>query len=102
MGEIGKAKETINANDETIKDLEDKLALFKDADVTGLKELIAVLETEKGNIKKNYRQQLEDRDFDNIDKIISYQAITRNNNQTLRQVYISRCAARYVSQTSEV
>lgn len=55
-GELGKAKETINANDETIKDLEDKLALFKDADVTGLKERIAVLETEKGNIKKNYRQ----------------------------------------------
>lgn len=67
-GELGKAKETITANDEAIKDLEGKLAGFKDADVTGLKERIAALETEKGNIEKNYRQQLEDRDFDDIVK----------------------------------
>ena len=45
------ANDTIKANDTAIKDLQAKLDGFKDVDVSGLKQRITDLETEKENIK---------------------------------------------------
>lgn len=67
-GELDKANKTIAANDTAIKDLQGKLAEFKDVDVTKLNERIKTLETEKANIESDYKRQLEDRDFDDIIK----------------------------------
>lgn len=46
-GELDKANKTIAANDTAMKDLQGKLAEFKDVDVTKLNERIKTLETEK-------------------------------------------------------
>lgn len=67
-GELDKANKTITANDTAIKDLQDKLAGYKDVDVTALNERIKTLETEKTTIETEYRQQLEERDFNDIVK----------------------------------
>ena len=67
-GELDKANKTIVANDTAIKDLQGKLAEFKDVDVTKLNERIKTLETEKANIESDYKKQLEDRDLDDIIK----------------------------------
>ena len=62
------ANDTIKANDTAIKDLQAKLDGFKDVDVSGLKQRIADLETEKENIKKDYDAKIADRDFDDLVK----------------------------------
>ena len=62
------ANKTINANDTAIKDLQAKLDGFKDVDVSGLKQRITDLETEKENIKKDYDAKIADRDFDDLVK----------------------------------
>lgn len=67
-GELDKANKTIAANDTAIKDLQGKLAEFKDVDVTKLNERIKTLETEKQTIESDYKRQLEERDFDDIVK----------------------------------
>lgn len=63
---LNQANDTIKANDDTIKDLKGKLDEFKDADVSGLKDRITQLETEKQTIKSTYEAQLSDRDFGNL------------------------------------
>ncbi len=77
-GELDKANKTILANDTAFKDLQSKLAEYKDVDVTALNERIKNLETEKNTIETNYRQQLEDRDFDDIVKDAITAASGRN------------------------
>lgn len=67
-GELDKVNKTIAANDTAIKDLQGKLAEFKDVDVTKLNERIKTLETEKQTIESDYKRQLEERDFDDIVK----------------------------------
>lgn len=62
------ANDTIKANDTAIKDLQAKLDGFKDVDVSGLKQRITDLETEKENIKKDYDAKIADRDFDDLVK----------------------------------
>ena len=62
------ANETIKANDTAMKDLQTKLDGFKDVDVTGLKQRISDLETEKTNIKKDYDAKMADRDFNDLVK----------------------------------
>lgn len=62
------ANETIKANDTAIKDLHAKLDGFKDVDVSGLKQRITDLETEKENIKKDYDAKIADRDFNDLVK----------------------------------
>lgn len=62
-GELDTANKKILANDTAIKDLEGKLAGFKDVDVTALNERIKNLETEKSTIEADYKKQIEDRDF---------------------------------------
>lgn len=62
------ANDTIKANDIAMKDLQTKLDEFKDADVTGLKQRISDLETEKTNIKKDYDAKMADRDFNDLVK----------------------------------
>ena len=66
--ELDKANKTIAANDTALKDLEEKLAGFKDVDVTKLNERIKTLETEKSTIEADYKKQLEDRDFNDLVK----------------------------------
>lgn len=67
-GELDKANKTIAANDTAMKDLQGRLAEFKDVDVTKLNERIKTLETEKQTIESDYKRQLEERDFDDIVK----------------------------------
>lgn len=67
-GELDKANKTIAANDTAMKDLQGKLAEFKDVDVTKLNERIKTLETEKETIESDYKRQLEERDFDDLVK----------------------------------
>lgn len=67
-GELDKASKTIIANDTAIKDLQGQLAGYKDVDVTALNERIKTLETEKTTIETEYKQQLEERDFNDIVK----------------------------------
>ena len=62
------ANDTIKANDTAIKDLQAKLDGFKDVDVSGLKQRITDLETEKENIKNDYDAKIADRDFDDLVK----------------------------------
>lgn len=62
------ANDTIKANDTAIKDLQAKLDGFKDVDVSGLKQRITDLETEKENIKKDYDAKIADRDFNDLVK----------------------------------
>ena len=67
-GELDTANKKILANDTAIKDLEGKLAGFKDVDVTALNERIKNLETEKSTIEADYKKQIEDRDFNDLVK----------------------------------
>ncbi len=67
-GDLDKANKTIAANDTALKDLQVKLAEYKDVDVTALNERIKTLETEKATIETEYKQQLEERDFNDIVK----------------------------------
>lgn len=67
-GELDKANKTITANDTAMKDLQGRLAEFKDVDVTKLNERIKTLENEKQTIESDYKRQLEERDFDDIVK----------------------------------
>lgn len=62
------ANDTIKANDTAMKDLQDKLDGFKDADVSGLNQRIKDLETEKTNIQKDYDAKIADRDFNDLVK----------------------------------
>lgn len=77
-GELDKANKTILANDAALKDLQGKLAEFKDVDVTKLNERIKTLETEKGTIEAEYKKQLEDRDFNDLVKDAIITAKGRN------------------------
>lgn len=67
-GELDTANKKILANDTAIKDLEGRLAGFKDVDVTALNERIKNLETEKNTIEADYKKQIEDRDFNDLIK----------------------------------
>lgn len=65
---VNQLNETIKANDAAIKDLNSKLAEFKDVDVSGMKDRIAQFETEKQGIVSKFEAQLADRDFDDLVK----------------------------------
>lgn len=60
------AKETVNTQKTTIKDLKKDLEEFKDADVSGMKDKIANLETTIQNKETEYAQQIADRDFNDM------------------------------------
>lgn len=63
---IQKLTDTQKASDDTVADLKKQLDGFKDVDVSALNQKIADLETEKGNIEKDYQSKLADRDFNDI------------------------------------
>lgn len=60
------AEATIKANDTAMDELKKQLEGFKDVDVTALNQRITDLETEKATIKKEYEEQIADRDFNDI------------------------------------
>lgn len=65
---LNKANDTIKSNDTAMKELQDKLDAFKDADVTELKNTIAGLEKDKTRIEDEYKDKMAKRDFDDLIK----------------------------------
>lgn len=65
---LNKAKETIKANDDAVKDLQTKLDAFKDVDVTELNKTIEDLKAENARIEKDYKDKEAQRDFDDLIK----------------------------------
>lgn len=65
---LNKANDTIKSNDTAMKELQNKLDAFKDADVTELKNTIAGLEKDKTRIEDEYKDKMAKRDFDDLIK----------------------------------
>lgn len=62
------AHEKVTAQDGTIKELNKDLAQFKDADVSGLKQKIADLEKNVAEKEAQHKQEIADRDFNDLVK----------------------------------
>jgi hypothetical protein len=63
---LDKASNTIKVNDTALEDLKKQLEGFKDVDVTALNKRIQDLETEKGELEKDYSSKISERDFTDI------------------------------------
>ncbi len=61
-------QEKVAAQDGTIKELNKDLAQFKDADVSGLKQKIADLEKNVAEKEAQHKQEIADRDFNDLVK----------------------------------
>ena len=74
------AKETVDTQKDTIKELKADLEEFKDADVSGMKEKITKLETDLHNKETEHAQQIADRDFQDMLKEAISSAKGKNAN----------------------
>lgn len=75
-------KKTTATQNTTIQDLKKDMEVFKDADVSGMREKIKTLETTIETQRTEHQQQLADRDFDDMTK----EAIAKANGKNAKAI----------------